>query len=239
MMNPTRQTGTQLRGAGALYRKLIIVPRLMVKPGLKWWLVYGPVRTGTSLMLRTIASRSRLYVSDWCLGNMLQLSADYDYVRFDRARALNDISRNLLNNAYAGGGQTLDLAFKQANFRAYEYEPLTRMWGAPERVIFCFREPGGYIASAIKKFPAVSIDGLQKMYVAAMKTFETVGGDSFEYHDGLTGDDYRRFMPSLDLHDGAVKFRYGGERLEEHTTDAMWDAYNRLSGRIKRGNRSE
>lgn len=230
-----RETGAPLTGAGALYRRLFVVPRLMLKSRLRWWLVYGPVRTGTSLMLRTVASRSRLYVSDWCLGNMLQLSADYDYVRFDRARALTDISRNVLRNAYAGGGRQLDLAFKQANLRAHEYESLVRMWGEPERVIFCFREPAGYIASAMKKFPAVTVGGLQNIYVAAMKTFGSVGGEAFEYHEGLVGDDYRRFLPSLRLREGAVKFRYKGVRLEEYTTEAMWEAYSQMAGRAGRG----
>ncbi len=143
----------RIRRALASRRQRAAWASLASRTRLRWWLIYGPVRSGTSLMTSILASRSRLFLSDWGLGPMLRLTHDLPYVRFDRERALRDISRNLLENAYQGQGQALELLCKEATLEGWQYEALTKMWGDPERRIFCFREPASYMVRRCGSFP--------------------------------------------------------------------------------------
>ena len=79
------------------------------KPELTWWLIYGPPRSGTTHILRMVKACSTLYVSDWGLAPILdpvpdwlkiRSSSDFDYIRFDYGRFLENISNNILDNAY-------------------------------------------------------------------------------------------------------------------------------------------
>ena len=70
---------------------------------LDWWLVYGPVRSGTSYMMHLIGSNARLRIGDWGLRHGLGLPPDLPHVAFDRDRARADVSRNVLTTAPAGG----------------------------------------------------------------------------------------------------------------------------------------
>ena len=149
--------------------------------------------------------------------------------RFDRARARADFSRNVLVNAPAGGGRTLDLVYKSAQLRDDELVALTEMWGPPERKIFCVREPSGYLASACRKFPDVDVQAFRDEYLADIATFESVGGDPFVYHPGLTTEDYRRFIAPLEIPSGErYEFAYRGETADELVTDDMVAAFERL-----------
>lgn len=236
--------GTWLRKRlAALFRSPQAAREQALRDGLKrkkklhWWLVYGAARTGTTYMVNTIASGARLKVSDWCLDRILQLTPTYDYVRFDRQRALRDISDNIMDNAYFGPGGDLDLVFKEANLECPEYEMLVKMWGKPERAIFCFRQPAGYISSAEKHFSGeirIAIPRLQELYVKLFENHKTIGGDPFEYGPRLQLSDYLSFLKPLEIDKAACQpFSYKGEDKNEFTTDAMWKAYRDFKKGIK------
>jgi len=161
---------------------------------LKWWTIYGPGSSGTSLMYRVIAHWARLGVSDWCLRDILKLVPDRPYIRFDKKRALKDISRNIIDNAHRCSGRYLDLVFKQACLASGEFAMLVEMWRKPERIIFCLREPATYMASTSRRWPEWPVAYLRRMYIETLAEYEKIGGDIFEYHRGLTIEDYINFV---------------------------------------------
>jgi hypothetical protein len=195
-------------------------------------------------MMGLIRTCARLWVSDWGLGPILESSARWiafqalpihDYITFDGQRLLEDVAQNILGHAYAGGGQQLDLVYKEAALRPEEHETLARMWGPPERTIFCLREPAGYVASARKKFPKGTVSVLQASYVRAMETCLAVGGDIFEYAPDRVTDDYIAFLTPLRLdRQRLTPFHYRGDRDEANTSEEMWAAYHKVKELLDR-----
>ena len=182
-------------------------------------------------MSNTIRACSALHVSDWGLEHILNPIPSFDGIRFDYERFLKDVSDNIIDNAYyIGGGDQLDLAYKQACLGLNEYQALVRMWGEPARIIFCLREPTGYIASAIKKFDWVSVEVLQRLYIDSLDaSYPQIGGDTFEYTPELSVLDYISFLKPLDFGGKQLMpFKYRGEQSPEHVSEEMWDAYHRM-----------
>jgi hypothetical protein len=201
---------------------------------LDWWLVYGPVRSGTSYMMHLLGENARLRIGDWGLRHGLGLPPDFPHVRFDRERARADLSRNVLTNAPRGGGKAIDLVYKSAQLRPDEYDALVEMWGPPARRIFCVREPSGYLASAVRKFPDVDIQSFRDEYVDDMATYDVLGGDLFVYHPGLTQEDYRRFLAPLEVPDDPRhRFEYRGRTADELVTPEMVEAFERVTGAVR------
>ena len=208
------------------------------KAEVRWWLIYGPPRSGTSYMFRLIGTCSVLCVSDWGLARVLdpipgwlkiRSAPDFAYIRFDYGRFLKDISNNILDNAYGGHGIQLDLVYKQATLGPNEYQVLVKMWGEPARTIFCLREPAGYIVSAVKKFIYDSVEHLQQVYINSVDSYLQIKGDVFEYTPDLTVSDYTSFLQPLDFEGKRlVPFRHRGEQAHEHVTEDMWSAYHRI-----------
>ena len=208
------------------------------KAELRWWLVYGPPRSGTSYIFQLIRTCSVLCVSDWGLAPILspvpdwlktRSAPDFAYIRFDYRRFLKDMSNNILDNAYGGHGTQLDLVYKQATLDPSEYQALVKMWGAPARTIFCLREPAGYIASAVKKFVYDSVEHLQQVYIDSVDSYLQIKGDVFEYTSDLTVSDYTSFLQPLNFAGKRlVPFRHNGAQEHEHATEGMWSAYRRV-----------
>lgn len=197
---------------------------------LNWWLVYGPPRCGTTYMARLISNCSKRLVGDWGLRGLL---VGVESVRnagrrsLDRERVFKDISKNILDNSKTGnGGSELDLVFKQAGLTSQEYNVITRLWGAPKRIIFCFREPSGYIASAQKKFCQPN-EVLQERYCKAYEEYNSIGGECFEYQQNKSLDDYICFLSPLTFANSEElpKFIYKGEEKQEDTNQKMWKLY--------------
>ena len=207
---------------------------LAAKKQLSWWCVYGSTRSGTTYISRLAKSRAKLWTGDWRMGVFLvglqtcrdQAAKSPD---FDFDRLLSDISANIIDNAYSGDGDQLDLVYKQAALRPREYEALVRMWGPPQRLIFCLREPAGYIASAVKKFPTNSLQILQENYVMCLDFYEKIGGDIYEYNSELTLQEYIEFLSPLELsEDELPAFRFKGVQDEGNVTPEMQAAYDRI-----------
>ncbi len=206
----------------------------------RWWLVYGPPRTGTTYITRLISSCSKLFVSDWHLQHILRPLSDRKDIKFDQERFFKDVSNNILDNAHMSKGkrlktlesiflrraQYIDLVFKQQGLSFEEYNTLIRMWGKPERKIFCFREPAGYISSARKKFFQHTLNQDQRIYVRSLDTYEKIGGDIIEYTADLNIEDYILFLKPLELEKNSLeKFKYKGNQTNEDITEEMWSVY--------------
>jgi hypothetical protein len=214
------------------------------KPELRWYLIYGLPRSGTSYMLRIVSACSALYVGDWGLAPILDPVPDwlesrsasaFDYIRFNYERLLRDISNNILDNAYLGEGNQLDLVYKQAALGSNQYQVFVKMWGRPARTIFCLREPTGYIASAVRKFIYDSVERLQEVYIDSINSYLQIGGDIFEYTPDLSVSDYISFLQPLNFKGKCLPpFQYKGEQDHEHVTDEMWSAYYRVKEFVRR-----
>ena len=104
--------------------------------GLKWWLVYGPPRTGSSYLVRLIKTCARLYINDWGLRPILapipgwieaKTNPARDFITFDHERFIQDISSNILDNAYAGDGNQIDLVYKQVILHPNSHQAMVKM----------------------------------------------------------------------------------------------------------------
>ncbi|MEA3187834.1 MAG: hypothetical protein QOD99_1664 [Chthoniobacter sp.] len=176
-------------------------------------------------MHRFVRGCARRYLNDWGLDDLLKLTPDLPYIRFDKERALRDICDNILENAYPGGGTQLDLSFKQAFLSLNAFAALQKMWGPPTRIIYTLREPESYMASAVQKFPNSPLTHLQQSYVSNLKNYEKLGGDIFEFGPEVTAEDYRTFLKPLRLPDKMEAVEYKGRLAPEHVTAEMREGY--------------
>lgn len=189
----------------------------------KWWLIYGPPRTGTSYLSRLIAGRSRYLVSDWGLGNIVNGLGRVRELDLDRFRS--DLRANILASARRGGGQMIDMVFKQALMKPEELQEMTTLFGAPGRIIFCIREPAGFVASAVKKFPHFTAADLESRYIRMFSIYNEIGGDIIDYGPYLTTDGLEAFIAPLAAPRGMEPFAFKGEERFDLVTDAMRTAY--------------
>jgi hypothetical protein len=202
---------------------------------LRWWLVYGPVRSGTTLAADLVAAHTRWVVSDWGLHAALTEPLRKPPDRYDVARPHRALLAEVLAACDTGKNGILDLVYKQANLRQPEYDALVRVLGVPERTIFCLRDPAGFMASAVRKFPDAGMDNLQSSnYVGTIDEWSRIGGDVFLYHPKVTGDDYAQFLRPLQLSDSArASVRYSGSAAPELTTEQMWQRFHELAGQAR------
>jgi hypothetical protein len=204
--------------------------RMLRRGQLRWWLVYGSVRSGTTLMTDLIAPHARYVVSDWGLRHVLGGPLSNPPSRFDPARYQRAFLAEVLAACDRNRNGTIDLVFKQANLRMPEYEVLVAHFGLPERQIFCLRDPGGYMRSATTKFPDYSLEHLREFnYVGTAQEHDRIGGDVFLYHPQVTGDHYAEFIRPLPLSPAQRdSIRYTGSAAEELVNDEMRAEFRRL-----------
>lgn len=201
---------------------------------LRWWLVWGPVRSGTTLMGNLAASHARWAVSDWGLHSALTpphvdpMPPSYDVNRPRRA-----LLAEVLASCETGNPGPLDLVYKQANLPDDEHAALLELLGPPERSVFCLRDPAGFMRSAARKFSHLSHQELQEgNYLASIERYERLGGEVFLYHPDVSGADYASFLAPLAMSAEQVdSVRYTGSASPELTTPAMWAAFEAMKGK--------
>jgi hypothetical protein len=206
--------------------------RALSRGRLRWWLVYGPVRSGTTLMSALLEPHTRWSVSDWGLHAVLDGPLSSTPPGFDLRRMRRDVLTEVLAATDTGHGGTLDLVYKQANMRKPEYDALVDVIGPPERSIFCLRDPAGFMRSAVRKFPDTDLDNLRVVnYVGTIAEHTAIGGDVFLYSPEVTGADYSRFLAPIPLSAAQqADVRYTGATADELTTPEMWVAFERMRG---------
>ena len=204
--------------------------RRLRRGALRWWLVYGPVRSGTTLMSRLLAAHSSAVVSDWGLHAVLAGPLSSTPPAFDLRRMRSAVLSEVLSACATGRRGLLDVVYKQANLRKPEYDALVQVFGEPERIVFCLRDPAGFMQSAVRKFPDTDLDNLRSFnYVGTIDEHAVIGGDVFLYSPDVTGADYARFLLPVPISaEEQEKVRYTGSTADELTTPEMWAAFERL-----------
>ena len=207
----------------------------MINSTFKWWFIYGAIRTGSSYMADAIGLAAKLKVRDLGVNNLYKIVGSQNRATakndlpFNWDKAFHSISENILENGEKGQGSQLDLVYKQAGGKeiADSYPSLVRMWGLPERIIFCFRDPSSYMSSAIKKFPNEPLERLQSIYVESFVTYNLIGGDRFEYNSNLSAADYVNFLDPLIIKDQVAPFAYKGANSKNFTPEmkATFDTF--------------
>jgi hypothetical protein len=201
------------------------------KGALRWWLVYGPVRSGTTLMGNLAAAYARWDVSDWGLHAALTPPLSETPAVYDAARPRRALLAEVLASCTTGHRGPLDLVYKQANLRQPELEALVDLIGPPERRLFCLRDPAGFMQSATRKFPDIDLDNLRDInYIGTLEEHARIGGEVFLYHPGVTGEDYARVLrPLLLTPEQLASVNYTGSSAPELTTEPMWEHFRRLA----------
>jgi hypothetical protein len=164
-----------------------------------WVLVYGPPRTGTSLLARLLSYQSKFLFVD--VG--LHFARKYpESANWDERLSLTYYEKiyfNLLVNAHEGAwfhyksfSRPIDLVIKQAALRPADYHLLCHAFGLPSRKIFCIREPSSYYQSHKKKFNQP--DNIVDDYLFSLKTYEEIGGEIIEYSSRLDLPTYENIL---------------------------------------------
>jgi hypothetical protein len=176
-------------------------------------------------------AHTRYLISDWGLHAALTPPLSKTPPSYDARRPQRALLAEVLSSCRTGNSGVLDLMYKQANLRQPELEALTSVLGPPERKIFCLRDPAGFMRSAVKKFPEVSLDNLREInYLGTLDEWTSIGGEVFLYHRDITGEDYRRFLSPLPLDvPDVARVRYTGSEAPELTTEPMWARYRELA----------
>lgn len=189
----------------------------------KWWLIYGPGRSGTSYVSRWVARCAGREVSDWGLGTILNGLEGVQGI--DRDRLRQDIRNNIVDSARAvqilPGGKKLDLVIKQAGITHAEYAQLVKMFGPPQRAIFCLRDPDSYMASAAKKFDKAPLRSLQDTYRRMFAEYARIGGNVLHYGPHLTTEAVLAFLEPLPLRSHLEEFVYRGTDRPDLVTPEM------------------
>ena len=173
---------------------------------IRWWLIHGFERSGTSLMLRTVAKQARHVISDWGLKKLAFAICGEKHGNWSTDRTIQFFARELLFSSRTPHDGRLDLVVKQAGLQVAEFELFCRMWGKPERKLFCLREPRHAIESARRKFPHVSLIDHCERYCRQANVLTEVGGDVFTYSPSVRAEDYVSFLSPLSVEPPELSF---------------------------------
>lgn len=166
---------------------------------INWVLVYGPPRTGTSLLARLLSYQSKFLIVD--VG--LHFARKYpENVNWDERLSLSYYEKiyfNLLVNSHEGSwfncksfSRPIDLVIKQAALRPEDYYLLCHVFGLPSRKLFCIREPSSYSQSHKQKFNQP--DNIDNDYLFSLKTYDMIGGEIIDYNSNLDLPTYENIL---------------------------------------------
>jgi hypothetical protein len=164
-----------------------------------WVLVYGPPRTGTSLLSRLLSFNSKFMIVD--VG--LHFARKYPKAaNWDPKLALKYYHKTYLNLLYHSHEGTwfykkpftrpIDIVIKQAALRVEDYELLCQFFGPPKRKIFCIREPSSYCSSHLKKFNKPN--NVYEDYERAIDAYNKIGGEIVDYSSSLDLYSYEKIL---------------------------------------------
>lgn len=204
----------------------------------KWWFIHGAGRSGTTYMLGLFNSNSRKFASDIGLGRILNPLEQV--LGIDRNRYLGELADNVYDTAKKGWGKDIDLVFKQANSSIREYQHLISMFGPPDRSLFCLRDPGGFMASATKKFATAEPARLRDAYIRSFDLYQETGGDILHYGPNLTRENVSTYLRTINFRHNAVtrkrlnRFRYSGTESPELGSAEMCQCYQRCIAEVSK-----
>jgi hypothetical protein len=198
--------------------------RIMHKRKIKWWLVYGIPRSGTSYVTRLIGNCSRMVINEIIL---LKAGLKPKLIPHMNTR---DIKSKVLKMAQRGGGKQLDIVLKTPFLNVNKYNILVRILGEPQRKIFCVREPTAYFASAREKFPSLPARVLEKYYIKRLNAYKEIKGDILLYGPDSGIEDYISFLQPLKIKkEYAETFLYKRHAISAQAPPNMLMAYQEFS----------
>ena len=141
----------------------------------------------------------------------------------DKDAFRTSLRENILTNAHrvqpVPQGLILDLVVKQAAITAMELNEHVKLFGTPERTIFCLREPESYMASAVKKFPDTKPEQLRATYNRMFVEYDTIGRDVPSYGEHLNIETILKFLSPLPLRGHIEDFAYKGSTRDNLVSD--------------------
>lgn len=180
-----------------ILKKFIILKFLFGK--LNWILIYGPPRTGTTLLSEIAAYESKFMIVDVGLQLMRVYPENSKWQPAIRNRLYNFIYLNLLSNSHEGTWfcynrfkRPYDFVLKQAALRIEDYNYLVKLFGAPKKTYFCVREPSAYSTSHLKKFSKPSY--INDDYLRSLIAYEKIGGTVVDYSCTFSLEDYENII---------------------------------------------
>ena len=171
---------------------------------INWVLIYGPPRTGTSLLARLFSYQSKSMFVDVGLHFARKYPESAKWNQKLSRKYYLDIYFNLLINAHEGAwfhkkcfSRPIDLVVKEAALRVDDYYLLCDAFGFPSRKIFCIREPSSYSSSHAKKFERP--DNINNDYLNALNAYDEIGGEIFEYNSEVSLATYENILFGKEL----------------------------------------
>lgn len=155
----------------------------------RWIFVYGIPRSGTTYFYQELMQIARLGVSDFDLGKFVPVIEHIDqsgYIPLDTQALKNHLRDQLLMHAAPGGGSKYDFIIKQVNTNLTEYQLLCELMSSePSEKYFLYREPNGWLPSAMKKF-GIDEKMAEGLYKQSFDSFSIIGGEQIEYGSEIT-----------------------------------------------------
>ena len=159
------------------------------KRSYKWIFIYGVPRSGTTYFYQELLQLSKFGVSDYDLGKFIPVMnhiQQSDYIPIDNNELKKFLSKQLLIHAAPGGGNEYEFIVKQVNTNLEEYQLLCELMGSePAHKYFLFREPIGWLPSAMKKF-ALDAGQAETLYRMSFNSYSEIGGEKIEYGQEIT-----------------------------------------------------
>lgn len=196
-----------------------------------WVLVYGPPRTGTSLLSRLLSFNSKFMIVDVGLHLVRKYPKASNWDSRLALKYYNKTYLNLLFQSHEGTwfykkpfSRPIDLVIKQAALRVNDYELLCQFFGAPQRKIFCIREPSSYCISHLKKFNKP--ENVHNDYERAIAAYDKIGGEIVDYSSSLDLHAYEKILFGK-VQNIPIKLKYKEYLQSESSLKPLYDEFKR------------
>jgi hypothetical protein len=170
------------------------------KESYDWIFVYGVPRSGTTYFYQELLQLGKHGVSDYDLGKFapaFQHIEKSGYIPIDTNEIKELLGDQILSRSAPGAGNQFDFIVKQVNTNLAEYELLCELMGStPKAKYFLFREPSGWLPSAMKKYN-INKKEAEAMYESSIRSFDVIGGVRLEYGDQITKELQKLKIKSL------------------------------------------
>lgn len=192
-----------------------------------WVFVYGVPRSGTTYFYHALLQHAKVGISDFDLGEFLtpiQHIESSGYIPIDTDALKQFLRGQLRDHGAPGGGSRWDYVVKQVNTSKAEFELIQELMGCPPSSIqFLFREPTGWLQSAMKKYK-IGEKEAEEMYRSSLGSYNEIGGTVIEY-----GSELERHLNLIGLN-SHVPFELSrnerGKQIED--LDALQGIYNQF-----------
>lgn len=158
------------------------------KASYDWIFVYGVPRSGTTYFYQELLQLGKHGVSDYDLGRFNPAFDHIEksgYIPIDTNEIKALLRDQIISRSAPGAGNKYDFIVKQVNTDLAEYELLCELMGSiPKATYFLFREPSGWLPSAMKKY-GINQEQAITMYENSIQSYDEIGGKIIEYGDSI------------------------------------------------------